>query len=142
MITVQNGGDGIPPEPDWASIYSDELDVAAAHEQWGMIIRELCEVDTLAVVNGEAIQRLVQFRIVFKRASQDVAERGAVMKAKRSRVPQYNPHWTVMKQSDEAIRVLEAELGLAPVRRGKASKVQRAKKVSRAADAYLKPVAK
>lgn len=142
MFSVVDGGDGAPPEPDWASIYTDDLDLAAAHEQWGIISRDLQEAGTLALANGEAMQRLVQFRIVFRRASQDVAEKGAVMKAKRSRVPQYNPHWTVMKQSDEAIRVLEAELGIAPVRRGKATKVQRAKKTSRAADAYLKPVAK
>ncbi|AWM24962.1 hypothetical protein AOX55_00001705 [Sinorhizobium fredii CCBAU 25509] len=35
--------------------------------------------------------------------------------------------------------MLEAKLGLDPLSRGKATKVQRGKKKARAADAYLKP---
>ena len=136
------GGEGAPPEPDWHSLYADEMDIASAREEWGIVLREMQESGALTVANGNAIGRLVQFRIVFSRASRNVAEAGAVMKAKRTRVPQYNPHWIVMKQSDEAIRVLEAELGISPTRRGKVTKVQRAKKTTRAADAYLKPVAK
>lgn len=136
------GGDGSPPEPDWPSLYSDELDVAAAREAWGIALRELRDAGGLVVANGDAIGRLVQFRIVFNRASRQVAEMGAVLPAKGRRQPQYNPYWTVMKQSDEAIRVLEAELGIAPTRRGKITKVDRAKKASRAADRFLsKPAA-
>jgi P27 family predicted phage terminase small subunit len=136
------GGDGTPPEPDWSSLYTDELDVAAAREHWGVILREMQEAGTLAVANGDAVQRLVQMRIIFHRSSRDVAERGAVMKAKRSRVPQYNPEWTVMRQADERIMALEDKLGLAPSGRGKVTKVSRAKKAARAADAYLRRVAK
>jgi phage terminase small subunit len=88
------------------------------------------------------IERLVMYRVQFARAAREVAEHGTVMKAKRTRVPQVNPYWAIMRQAGEEIRVLEVELGLPPVRRGKASKVQRAKKAQRAADAYLKPVSK
>jgi P27 family predicted phage terminase small subunit len=140
-VNLVAGGEGAPPEPDWSSIYSDEFDLAAAHEQWGIISREMQTAGTLAVANGHAMQRLVEMRIVFQRAARDVAEKGPVMKAKRSRVPQYNPHWTVMRQADERIVVLEEKLGINPSGRGKVAKVDRSKKAPRAADKYLKPVA-
>jgi P27 family predicted phage terminase small subunit len=136
-----DGGGGVPPEPDWRSLYSDVLDVATAHEEWGLVVRELQDAGTLAICNGHAVKRLVEFRVQYERASRQVAETGAIVKAKRTKVPAYSPYWVVMRQADEAIRVLEAELGLAPVRRGKATKVQRAKKNPRAADAYIKPAA-
>lgn len=134
------GSDGVPVEPDWTSVYPDELDIAAAHEEWGVVMRELRDSGTLAVANSHAIKRLVEFRVQYERSSKHVAEHGPVLKGKRAKVGQWNPHWSVMRQADEAIRVLEAELGLAPTRRGKAVKVQRAKKAPRAADAYLKTV--
>lgn len=141
-LTAVPGGDGVPAEPDWSAIYNDILDLDLAHEEWGIVVREMTEAQTVAVVNGHAIMRLVMFRVQYERSARNIAENGAVLKAKRTGVPQYNPHWPIMRQADEAIRVLEAELGLAPVRRGKASKVQRGKKAVRAADSYLKPVQK
>jgi phage terminase small subunit len=136
------GGDGAPPEPDWSSLYQDELDLVAAHEEWGIAIRELQQACTLSVANGHAVKRLVQFRIVYEGAARSVAENGTIQKAKRTRVPQVNPYWGVMRQASEEIRVLEVELGLPPVRRGRATKVERKQKRTTAADAYLKPVAK
>lgn len=137
-----DGGAGMPPEPDWASIYSDEFDIAAAHEHWGTIVRELQSTSTLAAANGDAIRRLVEFHVQYERAAKHVAEHGAILppKNKRTKVGQWNPFWSVMRQSDKAILALEAELGLSPVRRGKAEKVQRGKSKTRAADAYLRPV--
>lgn len=136
------GGDGSPGEPDWASIYIDELDIAAAHDHWGVVTRELQSAGTLAVANGDSIRRLIEFRVQYDRASKHVAEHGPILKptSKKAKVGQWNPYWSVMRQADEAIRVAEAELGLAPTRRGKATKVQRGKQISRAADNYLKPV--
>lgn len=134
------GGDGVPPEPDWASIYMDEFDILEAHEQWTIVVNELRDASTLAVSNGHSIKRLVEFRVQYERSSKHVAEHGPVLKGKRAKVGQWNPHWSVMRQADEVIRVIEAELGIAPARRGKVTKVQRGKKTSRAADSYLKPV--
>jgi phage terminase small subunit len=136
------GGSGAPEEPDWTAIYSDEADADAARAQWGVVVRELRDGQTLTVANGHMIQRLVLFRVEFERASRNVAERGTILSAKRTGVPQVNPYWPIMQQASAAIRLLEIELGLPPVRRGKASKVTREKKNSRAADAYLRPVAK
>lgn len=136
------GGDGVPPEPDWSSLYADEFDICEAHEQWTIVLHELRDTGTLALANGHAIKRLVEFRVQYERSSRHVAEHGPVLKGKRAKVGQWNPHWSVMRQADEAIRVIEAELGIAPARRGKVTKVQRGKKQARAADAYLKPVSR
>jgi P27 family predicted phage terminase small subunit len=131
------GGDGLPPEPDWSATYNDVLDQALARETWGQVTREMMEAGTLAVVNGHAIQRLVNFRIIYERAARAAAEQGAVIKAKKTGVLQYSPHWIVSRQADDAMRALEAELGISPLRRSRAGKaVGRARK-SRPADRYL-----
>ncbi|MEW9838219.1 P27 family phage terminase small subunit, partial [Mesorhizobium marinum] len=61
----------------------------------------------------------------------------AVLKGKRAKVGQWNPFWSVMAQAQDKITALEKALGISPDARGKAGKVQRAKKVSRASDSYL-----
>jgi phage terminase small subunit len=67
--------------------------------------------------------------VQYERAAKHVAEHGAILppKNKRTKVGQWNPFWSVMRQADKAILALEAELGLSPVCRGKAEKVQRGK---------------
>jgi phage terminase small subunit len=141
-MTEISGGEGVPNEPDWSSIYADEFDIAAAHDEWGIVTRELRAAVTLSVANGHAIRRLVEFRVQFERASKHVAEHGPVLKptSKKAKVGQWNPYWSVMKQASESIRGLEAELGIAPTRRGNATKVNRGSKSTRAADTYLRPV--
>src|SRR5215204_1006756 len=126
------GGAGTPLEPPWAAIYSDALDVAAAHETWRVVIDELARMQTLAIVNGGTIERLVRFQVEFTRAARDVASRGTLVPAKRTGVPAVNPFWPVMKQASAAIRILEAELGLSPAHRGRASKVKHEKRSTKA----------
>lgn len=142
-----SGGSGEPQEPDWESIYSDVLDQAAAHDEWGVAIRELRDAGTLAVANAHAVKRMVELRIQYERAAKHVAEHGAILpakgaegSAKHAQIGQHNPYWSVMLRSDEALRQHEAELGIAPARRNKAAKVKREKKTARAADAYLRPL--
>lgn len=137
-----NGGEGAPPEPEWSESFTDVLDLALAREQWGIVVRELSETQTLTLANGDAIRRLIDFRVTYARAARDVAEHGALGRAKRSRVPQVNPSWSIMRQAAEQIASIEAELCISPRRRAAAGKVQRKAKTARAADAYLKPVAK
>lgn len=143
MLTATNGGDGSPPEPDWRTLFSDADDIATAHDQWGVVLRELRDTGTVTVANGHSIRRLVDFRVQYERASRHVAEHGAIMVTsnKKAKVGQWNPYWSVMRHADESIRATEAELGIAPTRRGKAVKVQRAKKATRPADNYLRPAA-
>lgn len=107
-----------------------------------MITRELAEAQTLSAGLGDMVERLVQFRVQFHRAAADIARRGAVLTAKRSAVPQTNLNWVIMRQASEAARGLELELGLSPLARGKASKVKHENKTPRAADAYLRPIAR
>ena len=126
-------------EPDWSAVFSDPADLAAAREQWATVSDELAAAGTLAVANGNTVTRLVEFRIQYRKAAKHVAEHGAILSAKRAKVGQWNPWWAVMRQADERIVVLESKLGIDPVSRGKTTKVQRGKKKSRAADAYLKP---
>lgn len=63
QMTEIAGGDGVPNEPDWSSIYAEEFDIAAAHEGWSIVIRELRSSVTLTVAGGDAIRRLVEFRV-------------------------------------------------------------------------------
>ncbi|MCJ2132462.1 P27 family phage terminase small subunit [Methylobacterium sp. E-045] len=131
----------MPPTPNWSQTFVDEIDLAFAHEEWTGVINEMTGRGILSVANGHAIKRLVEFRVVYDRAARQLAEQGPIIKAATTGVPQINPYWTVMKQADEAVRTAEAELGLSPVRRSKATKVEKKTKVARAADAFLKPVA-
>lgn len=143
-LTALSGGDGLPKEPDWRTIFADDDDLAIAQDIWGVVIRELQSCGTLAVANGRSIKRLVEFSVQYERSARHVAEKGAILAptTKKAKVGQWNPHWSVMRQADENIRVAEAELGLAPIRRGKATKVQHGKKAPRAADAFLRTVPK
>ena len=140
-ITAINGGEGLPPEPDWSQIFTDEFDLALAHAEWGIVTRELTAAGVLAVANGHAIRRLIEFRVQYERSARHVAEKGAILAptSKKAKTGQWNPHWSVMRQAEDAMRAQEAELGLAPTRRGKATKVQRGQAKPRAADGYLKP---
>jgi phage terminase small subunit len=133
------GGDGCPPEPHWQDIFADELERAFAHEQWGTIMRDMHDAAILSVANGHAVRRLVEFRVQYERASRHVAENGAILPAAKAKIGQHNPYWTVMRRADEAIKLLEAELGLSPVRRGRAVKVTRLMKTQYPSDRYLKP---
>ncbi len=135
------GGDGVPAEPDWSALYTDELDIALARDEWGVVVRELQEAQTLSAANGHAIKRLVLYRVEYERAARSITEHGVLQQAARTKVPKVNPNWSIMRQAGEEIRLLEVELGLPPVRRGRTTKVQKKAKAARAADAYLKPVA-
>jgi phage terminase small subunit len=78
------------------------------------------------------------FRVQFDRAANHVAKHGAIVRGKTTTLAgQWNPHWSVMRQADHAIRALEAELGLSPRRRAAAVKVKRRLNRRTAADDYL-----
>jgi P27 family predicted phage terminase small subunit len=143
ITSVIIGGDGEPEEPEWRLVYENEDDLAIAHGEWGRVVREMREAQILSVVNGSAIRRLCDFRVQYERAARHVAENGAVLppKTKRSKHANWNPWWSVMRQADEAIRYLETELGISPLRRKRAGKVTKRDKVARASDAYLKKAA-
>ncbi|CAN1721178.1 P27 family phage terminase small subunit [Hyphomicrobium sp. 1Nfss2.1] len=131
-----------PAEPVWEMIFNDAADRTFARREWRNVIREMQAAQTLAAINGDAIGRLIGFRVVFERASRHVAAHGAVLPpaSRKAHVGVWNPNWSAMRQADESIRALEAELGLSPLRRGRATKVSRKRPTARPADAYLRPV--
>lgn len=135
------GGDGAPAEPDWGAIYDDPIDVGYAREAWGQVIREMRERETLAHVNGLQLKRYVQALVLYETANRHVIEDGAVTTTAKGQ-PTYSPHWAVMKDADARACQHESELGLSPRRRSGASKVNRAKRKTTAADAYLRTVPK
>ncbi|MDX1004637.1 hypothetical protein GOE20_27715 [Sinorhizobium medicae] len=131
--------DATLPEPDWSGLYPDPVDSAEAASHWSAVMADLSAAGTLADANGHTVRRLVEFRVQYGKAAKHVAEHGAILSGKRAKVGQWNPYWSAMQHADARIVVLEAKLGLDPLSRGKATKVQRGKKKARAADAYLKP---
>lgn len=140
-MNVIDGGNGSIEEPDWSQIYSDVLELDAARKHWAEIIRELRASDTLAPVNGQAIERVVNFRLIYARALQHVAEHGFVIPPKRgskTAIARSSPYWVIMREAASDLDRMEAELGLSPRRRGAVTKVDRKARARVAADDYLK----
>lgn len=139
-----NGGGGIPPEPDWRELLTDTLEIAAAHEIWGVVTREMRDAETLSPANGTAVssalERYVIARLLHARAARDVLERGAIILSRKN-LPTHNGQVAVMRRFADECRMLEAELGISPVRRGRARKVGK-KRLPAAALAYLSPRAR
>lgn len=130
-------------EPDWTQVFSDELDILGAREHWRRLNVELREREIFAEVNEPAVQRLVMAYITFDRAAKQVAEHGAVLKPRKGNpkaIPRISPHWAVMRQASADALALEAELGLSPRQRRKATPVQKKIRRARAADEYLKVI--
>lgn len=127
-------------EPDWFELYPEPDDAREAGRQWTAVMADLQTAGTIADANGHTVRRLIEFRVQYWKAAKHVAEYGTILAGnKRAKIGQWNPYWSAMQHADARIVVLEAKLGLDPLSRGKATKVQRGKKKARAADAYLKP---
>ncbi len=128
-----------PDEPDWSLLYDDELDLAVASDSWQAVAGALREAETWSTEVMHAVSRLVDFRVLYERSARHVAENGVALKPKgsRAKVGQWNPHFSAMTKLNAEILHLEAQLGIAVTSRGKAVKVRRERKKSRAADAYL-----
>lgn len=144
-MDVIDGSGIIIPEPNWRLLLTDELEIQAAAEYWRIVTTEMRERSILAPANRHAIQRLIMAYVIHDRESRTVAEQGAVLKPKRGNpksISRTSPHFTVMREAGSDAAQIEAELGLSPRRRSAAGKIEKKTKVSRASDAYLKPVAK
>ncbi|MGU3495921.1 P27 family phage terminase small subunit [Xanthobacteraceae bacterium A53D] len=142
VIGIDGTGD-IIPEPDWTSLFNDELEIAAASEYWRVLTTELRERTLLTPANTHSLQRTVCHYIVFDRACRQVAEVGAVSKPKRGStraIARVSPHYTVMREASADAAASEAELGISPRRRGAVTKAERGKKAPRAADRFLKSI--
>jgi P27 family predicted phage terminase small subunit len=137
-LSIVEGGDGMPKEPDWQGFLSDDLDLEFVRNQWRSITNTMRDASTISVANGHAIMRLVYARLEFDRAMRMVAEHGAVRKIKG--VQRKSPAWALVKQANEICVSLESELCLSPAKRGRAGKVDRKSRKTSPADEFLKPV--
>lgn len=138
MNLVEDTG-SIVPEPDWESLFSDVLEVAAAVEHWRRITTELRDRALMAPGNAHALQRLVVAYVLYDRSLREVAEHGAVTKPKRGNaraIARTSPHFAAMREMASDAAVLEAEFGLSPRRRSAATKAERKKTVVRASDEF------
>ena len=141
-IAVIEGGDGIPPEPNWRAIFGRKADRDAAAEYWRSLIVELRGAEKLAAANGHSLKRLVVAYVTYDISAKEVLRSGPVMLAKRTRVPTYNPWWTTMSNAASQAAALEKELCISPRDRGAGMKVERKAQRKTGASAYLKPVGK
>jgi P27 family predicted phage terminase small subunit len=119
------GGDGIPPEPNWRSIFGRAADRVAASSYWKSIISEMRSAEKLAVANSHAIIRLVVAYVTFDQSAKEVIKSGPVIKAKKTGVPTYNPWWTTMSNAASQAQALEKELCISPRERGAGTKVEK-----------------
>jgi phage terminase small subunit len=133
-----DGGLNLPEQPDWGLQFDSVEECTAATQYWSKIIEAMRAADTASRANGHAIARLVVFQILYDRASTAVARDGAIRRVKG--VDRKNPQLMVMRQASEMCSGLEGELGLSPVKRGRAGKVARRARRGTAADEFLRPV--
>ncbi|MCW2395879.1 MULTISPECIES: P27 family phage terminase small subunit [unclassified Sphingobium] len=133
------GGDGMPPEPNWRTIFGRAADREAAASYWRDIVSELRTVEKLTVANAHSIKRLVAAYVTFDISAREVLKSGPVMKAKKTGVPTYNPWWTTMSNASSQAQALEKELCLSPRERGSGAKVEKKARRTAGADRYLKP---
>jgi P27 family predicted phage terminase small subunit len=139
-MDVIEGTGAIVPEPDWESLFSDVLEIAAAKEHWRVITTELKERQLLAAANGHAVQRLVCAYLMHDRMYRHVAEAGPVMKPRRGNskaIARISPYFTAMREAGSDAAALEADLGISPRRRGSVVKAERKQHRKRASDGYL-----
>lgn len=143
-MQVIEGGEGRPPEPDWADIFKGstaaiKADQANASRYWQTAADELQAAKKLSIVNGHALQRLVISYILYDRAAFEVMKNGAVVAAPKTGTPMHSPWWTAMRSADRMATQTESELCLSPRRRADGGTVKPKRKPS-ASDSYLKPV--
>lgn len=141
-MDVIEGGDGVPPAPNWRAIFGRAADRETAAEYWRALIVELRDAGTLAAANAHSVKRLVVAYVTFDISAREVLKTGPVMLAKRTKVPTYNPWWTTMSNASSQAAALEKELCISPRDRNAGGKIEKKTKRKTAASDYLKPVAK
>lgn len=141
-LDVIDGDLGVPPEPKWNLIFGRIADRHAAAAYWKDLIDELRTVGTLAVVNAHSIKRLVVAYVTYDISAREVLRMGPVTRAKKTKVPTYNPWWTTMSNAASQAQALEKELCLTPRDRASGGKVERKVRTKTAASKYLKSVGK
>ena len=134
-----DGGDGVPPEPEWKTVFGRVADRTAAAEYWRNLISEMRRAEKLAVANAHSIKRLVVAYVTYDLSAREVLRLGPVIKAAKTGVPTYNPWWTTMSNAASQAAALEKELCVSPRDRNAGGKIEKKSRRTTGADAYLKP---
>jgi P27 family predicted phage terminase small subunit len=137
LVEIQ-GGEGVPPEPNWRKTFGRAADREAAAAYWRSIISEMRAAEKLAVANSHAILRLVVAYVTYDISAREVLKSGPVILAKKTKVPTYNPWWTTMSNAASQAQALEKELCISPRDRGAGAKVERKAKGAGAGGGYIK----
>lgn len=137
LIEIQ-GGDGVPPEPNWRVIFGRAADRKAASAYWQAVTSEMKGAEKLAVANAHAITRLVVAYVTYDLSAKEVLKLGPVILSKKTRVPTYNPWWTTMSNAASQAEALEKQLCITPRERGAGAKVERKTRQRTTGAGYLK----
>lgn len=137
LVEIQ-GGEGVPPEPNWRKTFGRAADREAAAAYWRSIISEMRAAEKLAVANSHAITRLVVAYVTYDISAREVLKSGPVIRAKKTGVPTYNPWWTTMSNAASQAQALEKELCISPRDRGAGAKVERKASRATAGGGYIK----
>lgn len=140
ILTLVPQTDSIIEEPDWDTLLDDDLEVIEAKEYWRVITTELKSRNLLSPANGHAVQRLINFYLMYDRMFKEVAEHGMIVKAKRRNVrsiARVSPYVLAMVQMGNEATSLEKELGISPRGRDNVKPVQKKSSKDRASNAYL-----
>ncbi|MFZ2996260.1 hypothetical protein [Sphingobium sp.] len=86
-VIAIDGGDGVPPEPNWRTIFGRAADRQTAASYWRDIISEMRSAEKLAVANSHSIKRLVVAYVTYDISAREVLKSGPVIKAKKTGVP-------------------------------------------------------
>lgn len=110
-----------------------------AEKCWRHVTEEMRRAGTLSedCLHSIAIYCINWARLV--EAEEKVKLLGSIIKAPKTQVPMHNPYLPVANRAAEMVMKLAAELGITPVSRARVSKAQSHRKVTRPADAFLKP---
>ncbi len=106
-------------EPEWHLLLTDPIEIVVARGHWLRIVDEMRAGGRWSPVNDAAIERLIVAYLIYDRSAAQVLDNGAIVASPKTRVPQYNLHLAVMKQTHDIAAVLESELMLSPRKRGK-----------------------
>lgn len=125
-------------EPDWAAMYPDPADAAVAADTWRIVTTDMRGMGTLSPANGPQIARYADARVMYARASMEIAVNGPVLKRSKGQLPQWSIWVSVLERANKACSQHEVALGLTPNARGKGTPTKRQTAKATAADAYLK----
>ncbi|WP_439618319.1 P27 family phage terminase small subunit [Shinella sp.] len=145
---IDGGFPGTPvilDEPEWLIEFEDgkwgQQRAAIAKERWAQLVKSMTLKQTLDKDNGALIEIAAGAYADWKLAEAHVAIHGPIVPAPRTSVPMHNPYKAIADAAAKRMQSAETALGIPPVERGRAVKVQSGKRQSRKSDTYLKPSA-